>query len=132
MGLYFSPRVLNDVLVHPGRLEPKRLEITVLLTDLRNSTPLAELLATEAMLNLLNKIFTVENAAVFAEDGSMEKPVGNQFLAYWARRTRSQTQPIARCARRLRSLKGCTNCEKRLIPAVKQLFGYGLALHAGD
>jgi CHASE2 domain-containing sensor protein len=48
MGLYFSPRVLNDVLKNPGHLEPKRLEITVLLTDLRNSTALAELLGTDA------------------------------------------------------------------------------------
>jgi adenylate cyclase len=83
MGLYFSPHVLKNVLENPGRLEPKRVEITVLLTDLRNSTTLAERLGTEGMLNLLNRIFTVENAAVFAEDGSMEKPVGDQFLAYW-------------------------------------------------
>src|SRR5260370_26900 len=40
MSLYFSPRVLNDVLANPGRLEPKRLEITVLLTDLGKSTAL--------------------------------------------------------------------------------------------
>ena len=83
MGLYFSPRVLKDVLENPGRLEPKRVEITVLLTDCTNSTALAERLGTEGMLNLLNRIFTVENSAVFAEDGSMEKPVGDQFLAYW-------------------------------------------------
>ena len=83
MGLYFSPRILNDVLANPGRLEPKRLEITALLTDLRNSTPLAELLGPEGMLNLLNRVFAIENSAVFSEDGSMEKPVGDQFLAYW-------------------------------------------------
>src|SRR5206468_4874041 len=83
MGLYFPPRVLNDVLANPGRLDPKRVEITVLLTDLRNSTALAEQLGTEGMLDLLNQIFAVENRAVFAEDGSLEKPVGDQFLAYW-------------------------------------------------
>src|SRR6266478_100349 len=83
MGLYFSPHVLKNVLENPGHLEPKRVEITVLLTDLRNSTALAEQLGTEQMLGLLNRVFTVENAAAFAEDGSMEKPVGDQFLAYW-------------------------------------------------
>jgi len=132
MGLYFSPRVLNDVLKNPGRLEPKRLEITVLLTDLRNSTSLAELLGTEGMLNLLNRIFTVENSAVFAEDGSMEKPVGDQFLAYWGA---PDPQPDAadralRAATKL--IEGTHNLRETFDAKVKELFGYGLALHAGE
>jgi adenylate cyclase len=132
MGLYFSPRVLNDVLKNPGRLEPKRLEITVLLTDLRNSTNLAELLGTEGMLDLLNKIFTVENGAVFAEDGSMEKPVGDQFLAYWGA---PDPQPDAgdRALRAAMTLiDGMHDLRETFDSKVKELFGYGLALHAGE
>jgi adenylate cyclase len=120
------------VLANPGRLDPKRLEITVLLTDLRNSTQLAELLGTEGMLNLLNKIFTVENSAVFAEDGSMEKPVGDQFLAYWG-----APDPQADAAdRALRAataiIEGMHDLRETFDPKVKELFGYGLALHAGE
>lgn len=55
IGQYFSPRVLNDVLENPGRLEPRRVEIAALLTDLRNSTPLAELLGADGMLALLRR-----------------------------------------------------------------------------
>lgn len=132
MSLYFSPRVLNDVLANPGRLDPKRLEITVLLTDLRNSTPLAELLGTEGVLNLLNRVFTVENGAVFAEDGSLEKPVGDQFLAYWGA---PDPQPDAadralRAATRL--IEGMHDLRETLDSKIKDLFGYGLALHAGE
>jgi adenylate cyclase len=132
MGLYFSPRILNDVLKNPGRLEPKRVEITVLLTDLRNSTALAEQLGTERMLNLLNRIFTVENRAIFAEDGSLEKPVGDQFLAYWGA---PDPQPDA-ADRALRAtlalIEGMHELRETLDPNVKELFGYGLALHAGQ
>jgi adenylate cyclase len=132
MGLYFSPRILNDVLKNPGRLEPKRVEITVLLTDLRNSTALAEQLGTEGMLNVLNRIFTVENRAIFAEDGSLEKPVGDQFLAYWGA---PDPQPDA-ADRALRAtlalIEGMHELRETLDPNVKELFGYGLALHAGQ
>ena len=132
MGLYFSPRVLNDVLRNPGRLEPKRLEITVLLTDLRNSTNLAELLGTEGMLNLLNQIFTVENSAVFAEDGSMEKPVGDQFLAYWGA---PDLQPDA-TDRALRAaftlIEAMQKLRETFDSRTRELFGYGVALHAGE
>ena len=132
MGLYFSPRVLNDVLKNPGRLEPKRLEITVLLTDLRNSTTLAEQLGTEGMLNLLNQIFTVENSAVFAEDGSMEKPVGDQFLAYWGA---PDPQPDA-ADRALRAalalIEGLQKLRETFDSKTRELFGYGVALNAGE
>jgi adenylate cyclase len=132
MGLYFSPRILNDVLKNPGRLEPKRVEITVLLTDLRNSTALAELLGTEGMLNLLNRIFTVENSAVFAEDGSMEKPVGDQFLAYWGA---PDPQPDAadrafRAA--LTLIEELQKLREMFDLKTRELFGYGVALNAGE
>src|SRR5206468_965913 len=125
MGLYFSPRILNDVLKNPGRLEPKRVEITVLLTDLRNSTALAEQLGTEGMLNLLNRIFTVENSAVFAEEGSMEKPVGDQFLAYWGA---PDPQPDA-ANRALRAaltvIEGMHSLRETFDSQTREMFGYG-------
>jgi len=132
MSLYFSPHVLKNVLENPGHLEPKRVEITVLLTDLRNSTALAEQLGTEQMLGLLNRVFTVENAAAFAEDGSMEKPVGDQFLAYWGA---PDPQPDA-SDRALRAafavIEGLHTLYETFDPATRELFGYGLALHAGQ
>ena len=132
MGLYFSPSVLKNVLENPGRLEPKRVEITVLLTDLRNSTALAEQLGTEGMLDLLNRIFTVENRAVFAEDGSLEKPVGDQFLAYWGAPD-PQSDAADRALRAtLALIEGMHELRETLDLNVKELFGYGLALHAGQ
>jgi adenylate cyclase len=132
MGLYFPPHVLKNVLENPGRLDPKRVEITVLLTDLRNSTALAELLGTENMLKVLNQTFAVENAAVFAEDGSVEKPVGDQFLAYWGA---PDPQPDA-ADRALRTalalMEGMHKLRETFDSKVKELFGYGLALHAGE
>ena len=100
MSLYFSPRVLNDVLANPGRLDPKRLEISVLLTDLRNSTPLAELLGTEGMLNFLNKIFTVETAPFLPKTVAWRNRLATNSSPIGARRTRSQMQLIALCALR--------------------------------
>lgn len=132
MGLYFSPRVLRHVLENPGRLEPKQVEITVLLTDLRNSTALAEALGTEGMLNLLNQVFTLENRAVFQEDGSMEKPVGDQFLAYWGA---PDPQPDA-ADRALRAafalIKAMQELTETFEAKIRDLFGYGVALNAGE
>ena len=131
MGLYFSPRVLEDVLENPGRLEPKRLEITVLLTDLRNSTPLAERLGAEGMLALLNRVFEVQNRAVFAEEGSLESPVGDQFLAYWGA-PEPQADSADRALRAaLAIIAGLQQLRATLAPEIRELFGFGVGLHAG-
>jgi class 3 adenylate cyclase/CHASE2 domain-containing sensor protein len=132
MGLYFSPRVLKYVLENPGSLEPKRVEITVLLTDLRNSTALAELLGTEGMLELLNRVFTVENSAVFAEDGNLENPVGDQFLAYWGAPDPQPDSADRALRAALALINGLESLRETLEPRTRELFGYGVALHAGQ
>ena len=131
MGLYFSPRVLRDVLENPGRLEPKRLEITVLLTDLRNSTPMAERLGAEGMLALLNRVFEVQNRAVFAEDGSLETPVGDQFLTYWGAPDPQPDSADRAVRAALAIIEGMHQLRASLAPEIRELFGYGVGLHAG-
>jgi adenylate cyclase len=131
MGLYFSPRVLKDVLENPGRLEPKRLEITVLLTDLRNSTPIAERLGAEGMLALLNRVFEVQTCAVFAKEGSLETPVGDQFLAYWGAPEPQPDSADRAMSTALAIIEGMDQLRASLEPEIRELFGFGVGLHAG-
>jgi adenylate cyclase len=82
MGLYFSPRVLEAVLADPGSMEARRADVTLLLTDLRNSTPLAEALGPKGMFELLNHVFEVQTNAIMSEEGNLEHFLGDQFLSY--------------------------------------------------
>ena len=83
MGLYFSPRIMEHVLKNPGSMEPQQAELTLLLTDLRNSTAIAETLGPGGTFQLLNQVFETQTKAIMAEDGSMEHFLGDQFLSYW-------------------------------------------------
>jgi adenylate cyclase len=131
MSLYFSPHIMEQVLKNPGSMEPQQAEITVLLTDLRNWTPIAELLGPPGMFQLLNQVFETQTRAILAEDGSMEHFLGDQFLSYWGA---PQAQPDAadRAFRAALSLiKGMEELRENLEPNLKALFGYGVALHSG-
>jgi class 3 adenylate cyclase len=81
MSFYFSPRVLEKVLKDPGSTEAQEAELTVLLTDLRNSTPLAERLGAKEFFLLLNQVFEIQTLAVMAEEGNLEHFLGDQFLS---------------------------------------------------
>jgi CHASE2 domain-containing sensor protein/class 3 adenylate cyclase len=131
MSLYFSPHIMEHVLKNPGSMEPQQAEITVLLTDLRNSTPIAELLGPPGMFQLLNQVFESQTRSILAEDGSMEHFLGDQFLSYWGA---PDAQPDAtdRAFRAALSLiKGMEELRGNLEPNLKALFGYGVALHSG-
>jgi adenylate cyclase len=131
MSLYFSPHIMEHVLKNPGSMEPQQAEITVLLTDLRNSTAIAELLGPPGMFQLLNQVFETQTRAILAEDGSMEHFLGDQFLSYWGA---PDAQPDAtdrafRAA--LNLISGMEEVRGKLEPKLKALFGYGVALHSG-
>ena len=131
MSLYFSPHIMEHVLQNPGSMEPQEAEITVLLTDLRNSTAIAELLGPPGMFQLLNQVFETQTRAILAEDGSMEHFLGDQFLSYWGA---PDMQPDAtdRAFRASLSLiTGMEGLRTNLEPNLKTLFGYGVALHSG-
>ena len=131
MGLYFSPRVLDAVLADPGSMKPRRAEVTLLLTDLRNSTPLAEALGPQGMFDLLNRVFEAQTGAIMSEEGNLEHFLGDQFLSYWGA---PQAQPDAadradRAAKKL--IRSMEELRATLSPEVQKWFGYGVALHSG-
>jgi adenylate cyclase len=131
MGLYFSPRVLEAVLADPGSMQPRRADVTLLLTDLRNSTPLAEALGPQGMFELLNRVFEAQTNSIMSEEGNLEHFLGDQFLSYWGA---PQPQPDAADRAGRAAIKLITAMEKlrpTLSPEVQKLFGYGVALHSG-
>jgi adenylate cyclase len=131
MGLYFSPHIMEHVLKNPGSMEPQQAELTLLLTDLRNSTSIAERLGPNGTFQLLNQVFETQTKAIMTEDGSMEHFLGDQFLSYWGA---PDPQPDAtdRAFRAALSLiAGMEELRPILDSKVKTLFGYGVALHSG-
>jgi adenylate cyclase len=131
MGLYFSPHIMEHVLKNPGSMEPQEAELTLLLTDLRNSTSIAETLGPNGTFQLLNQVFETQTKAIMAQDGSMEHFLGDQFLSYWGA---PDPQPDAtdRAFRAALSLiQGMEELRPRLDPKAKAFFGYGVALHSG-
>jgi len=120
------------VLADPGSMEPRRANVILLLTDLRNSTPLAEALGPKGMFDLLNRVFEAQTGAIMAEEGNLEHFLGDQFLSYWGA---PQSQPDAadRASRAATQLiRAMENLRATLPPAVQKLFGYGVALHGGS
>ncbi len=132
MDLYFSPKVSAYVLANPGSMEARSAEVTLLLTDLRNSTPLAEMLGPGGMFTLLNQVFEVETNAVMGQDGALEHFLGDQFLTYWGAPLPQPDGPNQALRAAMELITGMESVKAAQPPEVKALYGYGVALHCGS
>ncbi len=81
---YVNKEVLNELLEnHSTKQTGEKRNITVLFSDLRGFTNFSETLDPEALLQLLNYYFTSMVAAIFKENGTVDKFIGDAVMAFW-------------------------------------------------
>ena len=61
----------------------QRREISVMFMDVVAFTPLTERLAPEAIVELLNHLFTMSTEIVFRHGGTVDKFIGDSMMAFW-------------------------------------------------
>ena len=82
---YFSPQILQAILKEPDKLKlgGQRREVTVLFSDIRSFTALAERIPPTALSAFLQEYFNEMAEAVFATDGIVDKYIGDSVMAFW-------------------------------------------------
>jgi adenylate cyclase len=82
---YVSPAVVAELLKDPERvaLGGERRTLTVLFSDIRGFTDLAEKLDSERVARLLNQFFTPMTRVVLACGGTLDKYMGDALMAFF-------------------------------------------------
>jgi len=82
---YFSPQIMDAILRAPERLGlgGQRREVTILFSDIRSFTSLSETLNPQQLTRLLQEYFEQMTEAVFAEEGIVDKFIGDAIMAFW-------------------------------------------------
>jgi class 3 adenylate cyclase len=65
------------------KLGGERREISVLFADVVAFTPIADSLAAEETVGLLNELFTILTEIVFRYEGTVDKFIGDSVMAIW-------------------------------------------------
>ena len=84
---YHSPAVIEEIIADSsgtGSLERARTKnVTILFADIVGFTTLSEKMAPDAIATLLHTFFTITAEAVFSVDGTLDKFIGDEAMAFF-------------------------------------------------
>jgi adenylate cyclase len=82
---YFSPQIMEAILKEPEKLGlgGQRREVTILFADIRSFTALSEKLPPQTLTKMLQDFFTEMTDEVVANDGIVDKYIGDAIMAFW-------------------------------------------------
>lgn len=126
-GRFLDPRVV-DLLVSRGEttesLSGHSREITVLFSDIRGFTTLSEANTPEAVVDLLNRYFTLQSEAIFEQKGTLDKYIGDAIMAFWG-------APAEQPDHALRAVHAALSMSERLEAFRRDAGSLGAALEIG-
>jgi adenylate cyclase len=88
---YVSPKIVKELIENPEMASPGgiRKEVTVLFSDIKDFTSLAESKRPEEVVSILNEYFQVMIDAILRWDGTLDKFMGDEIMAFWGGRLSS-------------------------------------------
>jgi adenylate cyclase len=80
---YVPPEVARRLVQDAKLVEPKRVELTILFSDIRGFTSISEKLDAQELADLLNTYLTEMTRVLFRNRGTLDKYIGDAIMAFW-------------------------------------------------
>jgi len=131
---YFTPQLAERIVSETGVVAPggERRHVTVLFSDIRGFTAIAESLPPLSMAAQLNEYFGVMVDCVFRHQGALDKFIGDALMAYWGAPVASEHDADRAVAAAVDMQQELTMLNTRWRLEGRPLLSVGIGLHAGD
>ncbi len=133
-GRFLDPQVVLSLLkedaLTPEQLNKKQT-LTVLFSDIRNFTQLAEQYEAKQVVQLLNQYFNAQVDIIFKHGGTLDKFIGDCVMAFWG-------APLPVEEHAVKAINTALDMQERLIDFKKTLpehlkhFDIGIGIHSGE
>jgi len=129
---YVSPAVIEQLPFDPDelRLGGQRQEITSLFADIRGFTDFSRQHDPEMLVEVLNQYLDVGAEAVLAEDGTLDKILGDCVVALFNAPLRQEDHVLRAVRAALKIQEGVARLHERVPPAYR--LAYGVGINVGD
>lgn len=84
-GRYLAPELLAELEQSHDKLKlgGELRDMTIMFMDVRDFTPISEVLSAEELIGFLNALFSPLTEAIQAEKGTVDKYIGDSVMAFW-------------------------------------------------
>ena len=129
---YVSPAVIEQLPSDPQELKlgGQRQEITSLFADIRGFTDFSRQHDPEALVEVLNQYLDIGAKAVLAEDGTLDKILGDEVVALFNAPLRQADHVLRAVRAALKIQEGVALLHERMPPAYR--LAYGVGINVGD
>ena len=117
ISTYIDPRIVEKIII-PGRLDMlagQKQIMTVLFSDIEGFTKISEQLSPTGLVKIINRYLTIMSECIQAEQGIIDKYIGDAIMAYWgAPFVKEEDQAAAASRAALRQIKALDQFRREL------------------
>ena len=132
-SFYVTPSVVNEMLKNPEKLKlgGDKKELSVLFSDIRGFTTLAEEMEPESLVNLLNEYLTDMTNVVFEFDGLLDKYIGDAVMAVFGAPLEQTDHPLRACRTALKMLERLSKMQEKWEEQGTPRLDIGIGINTG-
>jgi class 3 adenylate cyclase/drug/metabolite transporter (DMT)-like permease len=113
-------------------LEPARRKVTVMFSDIRGFTPMAERLGPQEIFEVLNEYFDVIIQIVFRYDGILDKYIGDCIMAVWGAFGEEKDDALRAVMAAVEMKQTLTALNRKRVEEGKEPIRTGFGLNTGE
>lgn len=131
---YVSPKIVEEIISNPekAKLGGERKIVTILFSDIVGFTNLSERKPPEEVVDLLNEYFKEMTDIIFKWDGTLDKFVGDEIMAFWGAPADqpNHAELAFRCA--LNMIDSLLRMQEKWKSEGKEMLDCGIGINTGE
>lgn len=128
---YISPEVIRRLLKNPELVRPRKIDVTIMFTDVRGFTTISEELDAQEVALLLNRYLSEMTRTVFQNQGTLDKYMGDGLMAFWGAPFEDTQHSAKACRAALGMLEKLTELQEAWRAEGKPLLDVGIGINTG-
>lgn len=131
---YVSPKIVEELINNPekAKLGGERRTVTVLFSDIMGFTSISERKVPEEVVEMLNEYFTEMTNIIFKWDGTLDKFVGDEIMAFWGAPAEQpdHAELAVRCA--LNMTDRLSEMQEKWMKEGEEVLDCGIGINTGE
>jgi adenylate cyclase len=131
---YFAPNVAADIAQQGEAIRQggERRPVTVLFSDIRGFTAIAEAMGPDAIAQFLSEYFTEMVEVIFEHGGTLDKFIGDAIMALWGAPIAHDDDPDRALRAALAMQRAIARLNERWASQAKPEIGVGIGVNYGE